>query len=129
MQVCSKYVCVFTFESLGVLRKWKKIQLQVMLFERTKFMTSDIILKGWFQESRAISANTVQGRSSTAVSVYTAFHIYRQLHTVTAVLSLRTQSRNKPKVTDYCTIPFNGWECIINCLNSTVAMCATCCNI
>jgi len=71
-----------------------------MLFERTKFMTSDIILNGWFQESRAISVNTVEGRSSTAVSVYIAFHIYRQLQTVTVVLSLRTQSRNKPKVTD-----------------------------
>jgi len=81
-----------------------------MLFERTKFMTSDIILNGWFQKSSAISVNTVEGRSSTAVSVYTAFHIYRQLQTVTAVLSLRTQSRSKPKVTDYCNIQFNGSE-------------------
>jgi len=100
-----------------------------MLFERTKFMTSDIILNGWYQESRAISVNTVEGRSSTAVSVYIAFHIYMQLQTVTVVLSLRTQSRNKPKVTDSCNITFNGWECIINCLNPTVAMCATYCNI
>jgi hypothetical protein len=100
-----------------------------MLFERTKFMTSDVILNGWYQESRAISVNTVEGRSSTAVSVYIAFHIYMQPQTVTAVLSLRAQSRNKPKVTDYCSIPFNGWECIINCLNPMVAMFATCCNI
>ena len=76
-----------------------------MLFERTKFMTSDIILNGWLKESRAVSVNTVEGRSSTAVSVYIAFHIYRRLQTVTAVLSLRTQSRTKPKVTDYC----NTW--------------------
>lgn len=73
-------------------------------------MTSDIILNRWFQESRAISVDTVEGRSSTAVSVYTAFHIYMQLQTVTAVLPLRTQSRSKPKVTDYCNIQFNGWE-------------------
>jgi len=65
-----------------------------MLFERTKFMTSDIILNGWFQESRAIFVNTVEGRSSTAISVYIAFHIYRQLHTVPAVLCLRTQTQN-----------------------------------